>query len=60
MARVVGKDESHLKRVTCPECCSIVEYAPNEAKAKSFVVMGHIESETCIKCPKCKHWIEVD
>jgi len=32
MAKVVGRDESVVKRITCRKCAAIVEYTPNEVR----------------------------
>jgi len=32
MVKIVGKDESFVKRVTCRSCASILEYTLNEVR----------------------------
>lgn len=32
MAKVVGRDETAVKRVTCQNCAALVEYTPGEVR----------------------------
>ena len=51
MAKVIGFDESFLKKFTCYSCGAMVQYAPNEDKFTDRTDEG-----TKIKglyCPNC-------
>lgn len=52
--KVVGKDKHKVKRVTCSECTSIIEYEAREVKTRSYTVMGDLSGDSYIKCPTCK------
>jgi hypothetical protein len=59
--RVVGKDTTHLKRVTCPECMSIIEYAINETREfnrSDYGGSGGVWRE--LTCPACDFRIQVE
>jgi len=54
MAKVVGRDESAVKRVTCRSCASILEY--NLAEVQSFTSTdygGGMDINYYITCPSC-------
>lgn len=50
MAKVVGKDDTKLKRITCEGCTSIIEYIPNEVQCRSD---GDGDVTHWITCPCC-------
>jgi len=56
MVKVVGLDESAVKRITCNSCASILEYTESEVQwiKHSFDYLGDYESDLGIKCPECK------
>lgn len=53
--RIVGIDESAVKRVTCKHCASIIEYTPSEIKRieYGYDYLGDCEMGYGFKCPKC-------
>lgn len=54
MAIVVGKDESMYKRVTCRNCASIVQYAPNDVKPRITTdYTGSKDMHHEVVCPCC-------
>lgn len=57
MAKVIGFDETKMKRFTCRDCCAIVEYAPNEATKKLYEDGSAATDCGChiygLKCPNC-------
>jgi hypothetical protein len=54
MARIVGKDEKEMRRVTCRACASIVEYTMSETVTRWVGDYGgdreHIRE---LQCPGC-------
>jgi len=54
MAKVVGRDESVVKRSTCKSCAAIIEYTPNEVISywASDYGGGRDEYHKLI-CPNC-------
>jgi DNA-directed RNA polymerase subunit RPC12/RpoP len=58
---IVGKDTTHLKRVTCPECASIIEYAYGEIKIiRSRDFTGREDHDRTLRCPACHFLILVE
>jgi len=54
MAKVVGRDESAVKRVTCRSCAAIVEYAGHEIKENRYTDYGGgAAGNEWIVCPGC-------
>ena len=55
MVKVVGLDESAIKRTTCGKCASILEYTESEVQwiKHSQDYLGDYETNLGIKCPKC-------
>lgn len=54
MVRVVGKDESAVKRVTCRHCASIVEYEAREVKdVHGTDCGGGPDGQEWVDCPNC-------
>lgn len=54
MAKVVGRDETAVKRVTCRNCASILEYTPSEIQSfTSYDYGGGSELNYYIHCPNC-------
>ena len=55
MIKVVGIDDSAIKRITCRSCASILEYTQNEVKRikHSYDYLGDFSVSDGIKCPKC-------
>lgn len=56
MVQVVGKDQSAVKRVTCKQCASILEYTPSEVKKQEGRdISGGPDGREWINCPSCDH-----
>jgi RNase P subunit RPR2 len=54
MINIVGKDTSLIKRVTCKNCASILEYLPIDLKEKTNSDYdGGRYTIKCITCPSC-------
>jgi len=54
MVKVVGRDESAVKRVTCRSCASILEYNLSEVKeyhGKDY--SGGSDGMEWVDCPNC-------
>ena len=59
MPIVVGIDNSAIKRITCHNCASIIEYTNSEIKAikHSYDYTGDYETGYGFACPKCFNYI---
>ena len=54
MIKVIGNDPTVTKQVTCKHCGSILEYVPNDIKAKCVKdYTGGSEMYYHIQCPVC-------
>ena len=54
MAKVVGRDESVVKRVTCRNCASILEYTKNEVRSYHGTdYSGGSDGQEWVDCPNC-------
>lgn len=54
MPKIVGKDQSIYKRITCKHCASIIEYLPVEVKVlRTTDYAGGVDVREYIACPKC-------
>lgn len=54
MAKVIGKDESAVKRVTCQNCAAIVEYVKNDVQTYNGTdYSGGPDGHTWVDCPAC-------
>lgn len=54
MVKVVGRDESAVKRVTCRSCASVLEYNLNEVKRESGTDYGGgPDGREWVDCPHC-------
>jgi RNase P subunit RPR2 len=54
MVKVVGKDESAVKRKTCFNCASVLEYTPSDVKERT--VSDYTGSKDLVRyviCPNC-------
>jgi uncharacterized protein with PIN domain len=60
MVRVVGIDKEKIKKITCNECASKLEFVESEVESRSYSCCGKSESGRFITCPKCQSWIEID
>ena len=59
MVKVVGREERLVKRTTCSNCASILEYTLNEVESKTYSCCGHLETDGFIKCPNCGYNVRV-
>ena len=58
MARVVGRDDSVIKRATCKNCASIIEYTPNEVISYIASDYGGGRDEYFkLCCPNCGNFM---
>lgn len=56
MVKVVGRDESAVKRITCRGCASILEYKLCEVKKYSGTdYSGGSDGCEWVDCPNCGH-----
>jgi len=54
MVKIVGKDESFVKRVTCRSCASILEYTLNEVREYHGTdYTGGADGQEWVDCPNC-------
>lgn len=55
MAKVVGRDETVVKRITCRKCAAIVEYTPNEVRNlySGTDMGGGADGADGFNCPSC-------
>ncbi|RJQ26741.1 hypothetical protein C4577_03035 [Candidatus Parcubacteria bacterium] len=60
VVRKVGTDLDSLKKVTCKNCGSILEYLPKDVKSEVLYSMAEYDGTYCwIKCPDCKEQVTV-
>lgn len=54
MVKVVGRDESAVKRVTCRGCASVLEYKQSEVQRRDgHDYTGGADGEEYVTCPDC-------
>ncbi len=53
MVKVIGKDEKAVRRVTCRQCASILEFTNSEVEHETLVCMGESEASYFVTCPTC-------
>lgn len=54
MAKVVGRDETAVKRVTCRGCAAILEYTQNEVQEYHGTdYSGGSDGMEWVQCPSC-------
>lgn len=55
MVKIVGKDQSVVKQITCRNCASILEYRPIEVKTlwEGTDYGGGPDGAKGFKCPSC-------
>jgi RNase P subunit RPR2 len=59
MAKVVGRDETAVRRATCRSCASIIEYTLSEVKNfTSYDYGGGSDIVYHITCPNCGHQMQ--
>ncbi len=56
MVKVVGRDETAVKRITCGNCASILEYTESEVVSikHSYDYLGEYSVDRGFKCPNCE------
>lgn len=60
MVQIVGKDLSKVKKVTCGNCASVLEYVQSEVvESKSYDYTGGYDIVHHIKCPGCHKDVRV-
>lgn len=60
MVKIVGRDESAVKRVTCRDCASILEYCLYEVKSRNVSDYGGgSEVYKFILCASCNSEVAV-
>ena len=60
MVQIVGKDQRLVKRATCRNCASILEYTPNEARKRWYTDISQCREEIReITCPGCGQDLQV-
>lgn len=60
MAKVVGRDESAVKRVTCGNCASIIEYTGADTRiGEGSDYSGDTWYYDYIECPNCTYKVDV-
>ena len=60
MVQTVEKGKDRIRRVTCPQCDSIIAYDKQGVK-KTYKSRYNLETEEIryVTCPECQHDIEV-
>ena len=54
MVKIVGRDDNHVKRVTCRVCASVLEYTLNEVKEYHGTdIGGGPDGCEWVDCPNC-------
>jgi RNase P subunit RPR2 len=54
MATIVGTDQSAMKRVTCRNCASIIEYTEADIRLVSYRDYdGTMDTDKRLRCPAC-------
>lgn len=54
MVKVVGRDETAVKRVTCRDCASMLEYCLYEVKSRKVSDYGGgSDGMEWVDCPNC-------
>lgn len=54
MVKVVGRDETAVKRITCRSCASVLEYTLSEVKSRHGTDYGGgPDGAEWVDCPNC-------
>lgn len=54
MVKVVGRDETAVKRITCRNCASVLEYVQAEVKTyRGTDYSGGSDGMDWVDCPNC-------
>ena len=53
MAKIVGKDRSAVKKVTCQTCAAILECTASEVKTARYSCQGDSSEHEYVPCPNC-------
>lgn len=61
MVQVIGKDEAYVRKVSCYNCASVLQYTQNEThKVKKNVdYLGDYDLCNCVTCPTCNTEVTV-
>lgn len=61
MVQVIGKDESKVYKVSCPNCASILQYTKSEVHSvkKNYDYLGDYDLVNCVTCPQCNYDVSV-
>ena len=59
MAKVVGRDESVVKRITCRSCASVIEYSLTELRdvKVNMDYLGDYYIVKALNCPNCGYLV---
>jgi len=59
MAKVVGRDEAAVKRITCRRCASVIEYSLTELRDVKVNMdhLGDCDIVKALNCPNCGHLV---
>lgn len=55
----VGDDPRVVKRVTCRQCSSILEYLPADVQTRTVSSFGDSCTVSYVPCPECSNKVEV-
>ena len=59
--KVVGKDKKKIRKVTCNNCSSILEFTNSDIKGRTYKDISQVtETVYYIVCPDCRKQIEVN
>lgn len=60
MVSIVGTDPTAVKRCTCHECASVLEYTKSEIQERAIRdYTGCVDTHYAIVCPRCGHDVVV-
>lgn len=57
--KVIGIDVQVVRRTTCPDCASILEFTNLDVQSGQYSCMGDIDTWYWITCPTCSKRVEV-
>ncbi len=61
MVKVVGRNESAVRRATCKSCASILEFTKAETRRVGHTdYLGDTDYYDILDCPVCKEEVYVD
>lgn len=60
MVKVVGIDRNAVRRITCKECASILEYTTNDVQTHTGTdYRGWERGCTYVNCPNCRKGVTI-